>query len=209
MPGSASVKPVYEPSKRRLTWPNGAIADRRDHGRSKGRHRRAKKPADFLPFSSKPRPESPVSNATGPTFSCGHRGVRSGNFAYIFLTSFSTDARPGWRPVQPPSRPPARHRDDDKLNARHPFLGHSGLLVDKAGRRSMLRCSRSALLEMFGSNPAGGHGRLTAMAEGPYTQRSRPSRANHGFRRNRFSRWPDRPASAFTRRCSTTGCCWG
>ena len=134
---------------------------------------------------------------------------RAGILHTYSLTSFSTDARPGWRPVQPPSRPPARHRDDDKLNARHPFLGHSGLLVDKAGRRSMLRCSRSALLEMFGSNPAGGHGRLTAMAEGPYTQRSRPSRANHGFRRNRFSRWPDRPASAFTRRCSTTGCCWG
>ncbi len=38
-----------------------------------------------------------------------------------------------------------------------PFLRRSGVLVDKEGHRSMLRCSRSALWGMFGSNRAGGH----------------------------------------------------
>ena len=34
---------------------------------------------------------------------------------------------------------------------------HSPMLVDKEGRRSMLRCSRSASWGTLGSNRAGGH----------------------------------------------------
>jgi len=41
--------------------------------------------------------------------------------------------------------------------ARHSFLWRSGMLVDKEGRRSMLRCSRSASWGTLGSNRTGGH----------------------------------------------------
>ena len=58
-----------------------------------------------------------------------------------------------------------------------------------SGAAAPPRGGRSAQIVPVGM-PADGHGRR------PYTRRSRPSRAHHGFRRHRVSRSPDRPTSA-------------